>query len=58
MRLNNIREIFYAQKAVLFPLMPLYNINRSLSSASVLKPQLKVALERVFRLFDMDRTAI
>ena len=50
-RLLLIREVFYyAQKAVVYPVAPLYNNNDA-----VLTEQFQVALWRIFRIFDVDR---
>ncbi len=49
-RLLNIRQVFYyAQKAVVYPIKPLYDME-----TATLTEQFKVALRRVFRIFDMD----
>ena len=49
-RLLNIRQVFYyAQKAVVYPMKPLYDMERA-----QLTDQFKVALRRIFRIFDMD----
>ena len=50
-RLLLIREVFYyAQKAVVYPVAPLYD-----NSGAMLTEQFKVALWRIFRIFDVDR---
>ncbi|KRX09002.1 hypothetical protein PPERSA_01889 [Pseudocohnilembus persalinus] len=47
---NNVRDIIYcAQRAVLFPLAPLYDMNKK-----QLKPEFEKALTRIFRICDKD----
>eukprot|EP00949_MAST-11_sp_MAST-11-sp1_P005181 g5181.t1 len=47
----NIRQVFYyAQKAVVYPIQPLYNME-----LAQLSPQFTTALKRIFRIFDADR---
>ena len=49
--LLNIRQVFYfAQKAVIYPLKPLYNMKEA-----CLQDDFRVALKRVFRIFDCDK---
>jgi GTPase SAR1 family protein len=49
--LLNIRQVFYfAQKAVIYPLKPLYNMRDA-----CLQNDFRIALKRIFRIFDCDR---
>ena len=49
--ISNISEVFYyAQKAVLYPTAPLYDVQ-----SNTLKPAATIALRRIFRICDKDR---
>nr|XP_002130293.1 mitochondrial Rho GTPase 1 [Ciona intestinalis] len=52
--LNNVSEMFFfAQKAVLYPTAPLYS-----PQDGDLKPESKIALVRIFKLFDKDNDGV
>lgn len=52
--LRNISELFYyAQKAVLYPMVPLFN-----PAEKDLTPKCRMALQRVFRVCDLDNDQI
>uniref|UniRef100_H2YY21 Mitochondrial Rho GTPase n=1 Tax=Ciona savignyi TaxID=51511 RepID=H2YY21_CIOSA len=52
--LNNVSEMFFfAQKAVLYPTAPLYS-----PQDGDLKPESKIALIRIFKLFDRDNDGV
>ena len=57
--LLNIETVFYfAQKAVVYPVPPLLQISEKAEGGHVLTAAFRTALERVFRIFDVDGDAV
>ena len=57
--LLNIETVFYfAQKAVVYPVPPLLQISEKAVGGHILTPAFRTALERVFRIFDVDGDAV
>ena len=51
---TNVSEVFYhAQHAVVFPIQPLYDTH-----TQALLPAFRLALTRVFRIFDKDHDGL
>jgi Ras family protein T1 len=51
---KNIKKVLnYAQRAVLYPLAPLYDLN-----LKTITPKFRKALLRIFRILDTERTGV